>query len=65
MVMGNIGLPGLLLIAVICFLSVYPFWRLLPKFGFSKWLSIVSVLPLGMIILIWVLAFSDPKKETV
>jgi hypothetical protein len=36
-----------------------PFWFILKKAGFSPWLTFVNVIPLGNLVLIYVLAFSD------
>ena len=60
--MGNIGLPGLLLLVVVFGAIVFPFWKLFPKFGMSKWLSLLAILPFFPIILLWVLAFSEPVR---
>ena len=63
--LNNIGLPGLIMLLAILVFWIYPFWRLLPKFGYSKWLSLVVLIPIGAVVLIWILAFSEPRKETV
>jgi len=36
-----------------------PFWRILPKFGLSKYLAFLAVLPIFAIALLWVMAFKD------
>jgi hypothetical protein len=38
-----------------------PFWFICKKAGFSPWLSLINVIPLGNIILIYVLAFAEWK----
>ena len=43
------------------FLAVLPFWFICKKAGFSPWLSLISILPFGPVILTFVLAFSDWK----
>ena len=62
---NNIGLPGLLFLLVIALIWVIPMWRLLPKFGMSKWLSLLAFIPalggIAMIVFIWIMAFKDPK----
>jgi len=40
-------------------LVVVPFWRLLPQFGIPNWVSLVAIIPLGALILLWVMAFRD------
>ncbi len=54
--MGGGGLFGALILAV---LVVVPFWRLLPQFGLPNWLALVSIIPLGAVILLWIMAFRD------
>ena len=60
--MGAFNLmTGFLFMAV---LLVVPFWRLLPRFGLSKYLSIVAVLPVGALILLWIIAFRDALDQS-
>ncbi len=40
---------------------IIPFWFICKKAGFSPWLSLLNIVPLGGIILWYVLAFSDWK----
>ncbi len=40
---------------------IIPFWFICKKAGFSPWLSMLNIIPLGNLILIYVLAFSDWK----
>ena len=54
--MGGGGLIFMLIFAV---LMVVPFWRLLPQFGIPEWVSLVAIIPLGALILLWVMAFRD------
>ncbi|WP_245624802.1 hypothetical protein [Jannaschia seosinensis] len=61
---GMMGVPGLLFLIVMLALVVVPFWKLLPKFGYSSWISLVAIIPLGALILIWILAFSEPKTRS-
>jgi hypothetical protein len=55
--MGPGGIIGFLLVGA---LVAYPFYRLLPRFGMSPWWSLVAFLPLGALILLYVLAFREP-----
>jgi len=50
---------GLLWMLIYAVLVVVPFWRLLPRFGLPDWVALVSVIPLGALILLWVMAFKD------
>lgn len=40
---------------------ILPFWFICKKAGFSPWLSLLNIVPLGGMILIYVLAFADWK----
>ena len=55
----GMGGGGLVLMLVFAALIVIPFWRLLPKFGIPNWVSLVAIIPLGALILLWVMAFRD------
>ena len=41
--MGSIELIGILLLSAII---IFPFWKIFQKAGFSKWLSILTVIPI-------------------
>lgn len=40
---------------------IIPFWFICKKAGFSPWLSLLNIVPFGMFILIYVLAFAEWK----
>ncbi|MGC1262204.1 MAG: hypothetical protein WA873_16210 [Jannaschia helgolandensis] len=61
--MYGTGFSGVLVMLVMAVLLVVPFWKLLPKFGYSSWISLVAIIPLGALVLIWILAFSEPKPR--
>ncbi len=42
---------------------VVPFWRILPRYGIPAWVAIFAAVPIGAVILLWVVAFSEPKAE--
>ncbi|WP_234455040.1 hypothetical protein [Thermohalobaculum xanthum] len=50
------GLIGFLVISV---LLIVPFWKLLPRFGIPSWVALAAIIPLGAIVLLWVMAFRD------
>ncbi|MGB5556797.1 MAG: hypothetical protein WBN04_02180 [Paracoccaceae bacterium] len=60
---GNYGMGmgggGLLWFVIFAALLVVPFWRLLPRSGIPSWVALVAIIPLGAIILLWVVAFKD------
>ncbi|MFP4239250.1 hypothetical protein [Rhodosalinus sp.] len=55
----GMGGGGLLWLIVIGALVVIPFWRLLPRFGIPAWVSLAAIIPLGALVLLWVMAFKD------
>ena len=40
---------------------IVPFWFICKKAGFSPWLSLLNIIPLGNLALIYVLAFAEWK----
>ena len=50
-----------IIILVVLAIIIVPFWFICKKAGFSPWLSLLNIIPLGNLILIYVLAFSDWK----
>ncbi len=46
---------------VIMAVVILPFWFICKKAGFSPWLSLLNIVPMGGVILWYVLAFSDWK----
>jgi hypothetical protein len=50
-----------LFILVMLAIVIVPFWFICKKAGFSPWLSLLNVIPLGNLVLIYVIAFSDWK----
>ncbi len=56
---GMGGGSGLLWMLIIGALIVVPFWRLLPKYGIPNWVALAALIPLGAIVLLYVMAFRD------
>ncbi len=50
---------GVLWYIIITAMLVVPFWRLLPKFGISKYFALMVVVPALALILLWIMAFRD------
>ncbi len=50
-------LVGIIFLAII----IVPFWFICKKAGFSPWLSLLNLVPLGNLILLYVLAFAQWK----
>ena len=38
---------------------IIPFWFILKKAGFSPWLAFINLVPLGTLILLYILAFAE------
>ena len=47
------------LVALVIF--IVPFWFICKKAGFSPWLSLLNLIPLGNLILLYILAFAEWK----
>jgi hypothetical protein len=56
-------MPFIVLVGMAIF--IVPFWFICKKAGFSPWLSLLNAIPLGNIILIYVLAFAEWKVAPV
>ncbi len=54
--MGGGGVFWVLIAAV---LIVVPFWKLLPRFGISKYFALLAIFPAIALILLWIIAFKD------
>jgi len=57
---GGYGMGGgFFWLLIMAALLVIPFWRILPRFGIPNWVALVAVIPIGALILLWVVAFKD------
>jgi hypothetical protein len=50
-----------IVILVIMAIVILPFWFICKKAGFSPWLALLNIIPLGHLVLIYVLAFAEWK----
>ena len=61
--MGPVGIPELIMIFMIALLwgvfGVLPFWFICRKAGLTPWLSLIMLVPLGAIVLPFVMAFIE------
>ena len=48
---------NLLPYAIVVVLTAIPAWALLKRIGLSRWWTLLSVAPLGMIVILWLIAF--------
>ncbi len=53
------GSGGFLWFLIGGLLVVYPFSRILPRAGLSPWWALAAFVPIGAIVLLWVVAFRD------
>ena len=51
--------PIIMLVFLVIF--IVPFWFICKKAGFSPWLALVNLLPMGTLILLYILAFAEWK----
>ena len=52
-------IPLIILIALA--IVIVPFWFICKKAGFSPWLAFLNIIPVGGLILMYILAFADWK----
>lgn len=55
------GLGGLISILIAAALIAYPFSRILPRVGLNPWISLVAIIPIGAIVLLWIVALRPWK----
>lgn len=48
-------------LVILLAIVIIPFWFILKKAGFSPWLSLINIVPLGTLILLYVVAFAEWK----
>ncbi|MFZ0745585.1 MAG: hypothetical protein WAM85_14330 [Terracidiphilus sp.] len=60
MAMVFLGIMPIFIIVSLA-IVILPFWFICKKAGFSPWLSLLNIVPLGGLVLIYVLAFADWK----
>jgi uncharacterized protein (DUF983 family) len=57
--MGSYSMPMFMMWLIMGIIIIFPFWFIFPKAGFSKWLSLLMIVPIVNIIMIYILAFSQ------
>ncbi|NKX44335.1 hypothetical protein HCU73_06995 [Roseibacterium sp. KMU-115] len=53
------GGGGSLWFLILAVLVVVPLWRLLPQYGIPSWVALAALIPFGLVVLLWVMAFRD------
>ncbi len=51
-----------LVFLIVAAATIVPMWRLCERDGLNPIWSLVCVVPLGLIVLLWVLAFRTPER---
>ncbi len=54
----QMGASGLVMMLIFGALMVIPFWFIFTKAGYSKWLSLLMLVPIANVIMLYFLAFS-------
>ncbi len=56
---GSLGLPELLVLIVVAGVLALPATRICAKAGYSPWLGLLAIIPIGNVFLLWFLAFPE------
>ena len=55
---------GFLWMLIFAALLVVPFWKILSRHGIPNWVAIFAAIPLGALILLWLVAFKDDLDKS-
>ena len=53
------GASGLLWLLIVAVLVVVPCWKILPRYGITKYFALFAVIPAIALVLLWIIAFKD------
>ena len=53
------GGGGLIWVLVVAVRMIVPFWKILPRYGISKYFAILTIIPAIALVLLWIIAFKD------
>ncbi len=53
------GAASILLLLIVYVFPIVCFWKILPRAGMASWISLACLIPLGMFVLLGVLAFKE------
>lgn len=59
----SFGGTGLIWMIILALLVVVPFWKILPRHGLKSWYAVFAIIPVGAIILLWIIAFKDGNNQ--
>ncbi len=54
---GGMSVTHWLIVLIILLAILIPFWKILPRAGIPAPVALVSLIPFGALILLWILAF--------
>ena len=57
--MSAIGFPELLIIVITALIGIVPFYQIFKKAGYTGFLAILMLVPLGNLVMLFFLGFSD------
>jgi len=60
---GYMGGGGWFWMLIMAALLVVPFWRILPRHDIAAPVALVSIIPVGALVLLWVIAFKNDRTE--
>jgi len=61
--MGMFSFWHLLIVLIILGAIIIPFWKILPRAGIPAPVALVSIIPFGALVLLWVLAFKQWPED--
>jgi len=61
--MGMFTFWHLLILLIVLAAMIIPFWKILPRAGIPAPLALVSIIPFGALVLLWVLAFKQWPED--
>ena len=50
---------GFIWFLIVAVLLIVPFWKLLPRYGISKYFALLTIIPAIALVLLWIMAFRE------
>lgn len=47
---------------IIVALFIFPLWKIVPDYRLPQWAALIALVPFGIFVLLWVMAFRDKIK---
>lgn len=54
---------GWLWLIIVGALVIIPFWKILPRYGISKYFALLTIFPAIALVLLWIIAFKDDVER--